>query len=252
MKIFTVSAGAAKTGAVVETFSLTSGAKIPAIMVGEEGRGRKLGVLPVSLSPESQELWDSGERVTVSSALVEETAAGRPKLKETAAEQDSDTNHCLVVMKTPIGFRGSNYHGTRLVWELCSPSYWKVRGVSTARARFRAELARDPTVLEMFAQARANCEYVTQKSVKEFVEAYAKIDLDGDLPGQKLVSGMIAQGMAGRAGGGDQYIIVVPRDTPWAIRITGRLYGTPSAYEYVFDGEKIIPYTAEDLELLEV
>lgn len=250
MKIFTVSAGAAKTGAVVETYTLTSGAKIPAIMVGEEGRGRKLGVLPVSLSPKSQELWDSGERVVISSAVVEETAAGRPKLKEVTEDQDSDNARCLVVMKTPIGFRGSNYHGARIMWELHSSPYWKVKGISTVRARFRAELARDPAVLEMFTQARANCEYVTAKSVEEFVGVYAKIDLDGDLPGQKLVSGMIAQGMAGRAGGGDQYIVVVPRDTPWAIRITGRLYGTPSAYQYVFDGEKIVPYTAEDLELL--
>ena len=58
MKIFTIENGKVTEGARVDTFTLKSaGVSIPAILIGEEGRGRKLGVLPVQLLPEQYKEW---------------------------------------------------------------------------------------------------------------------------------------------------------------------------------------------------
>lgn len=51
MKVFTIESGSVKKGAVVEMFRLTGGTDIPAIVIGEVGRGRKQGVLPVANPP---------------------------------------------------------------------------------------------------------------------------------------------------------------------------------------------------------
>ena len=50
MRVFTINSGEVVEGGRVTTFTLKgAGVSIPAIIVGEEGRGRKLGVLPVQL-----------------------------------------------------------------------------------------------------------------------------------------------------------------------------------------------------------
>ena len=58
MKVFTIENGTRTEGARVETFTLQgAGVSIPAILIGEEGRGRKLGILPVQLLPDSYKEW---------------------------------------------------------------------------------------------------------------------------------------------------------------------------------------------------
>ena len=47
-KVFTIESGSVTEGAKVEMHALSGGMQIPAIFVGEEGRGRDLGVLMVS------------------------------------------------------------------------------------------------------------------------------------------------------------------------------------------------------------
>jgi hypothetical protein len=109
MKIYTVKNGEVREGATVEVFRLsTAEVEIPAILIGEEGRGRKLGVLPVQLLPSSYKEWQGKGEVTISAALVGETKAGRPKLIETSGI--TDTEKCICVFRTQIGYRGANEH----------------------------------------------------------------------------------------------------------------------------------------------
>ena len=63
MKVYTVENGKVAEGVRVDSFTLKgAGVTIPAIIVGEEGRGRKLGVLPVQLRPEQ---YKNGKRMDI-------------------------------------------------------------------------------------------------------------------------------------------------------------------------------------------
>lgn len=109
MKIYTVGNGRVSEGATVEVFKLsTAEVEIPAILVGEEGRGRKLGVLPVQLLPSSYEKWKKGEDIVIFSAEVGETRAGKPKLVETSGI--ANASFCICIFRTKIGYRGGNSH----------------------------------------------------------------------------------------------------------------------------------------------
>jgi len=109
MKIFTIKNGEVKEGARVESLTLKgAGVSIPAILIGEEGRGRKLGVLPVQLLPNTYAEWKEKGCTHIHSAEVGTTKAGKPKLFQT---EDTDTTEkCICVFRTMIGFRGGNSH----------------------------------------------------------------------------------------------------------------------------------------------
>ena len=109
MKIFTIKSGNVTEGVRVDSFTLKgAGITIPAILVGEKGRGRRLGVLPVQLLPSSYKEWQEEGTVSIHSAKIGETKAGKPKLLETSGV--TDTEKCICVFRTMIGFRGSNSH----------------------------------------------------------------------------------------------------------------------------------------------
>lgn len=109
MKIFTIASGDVTEGARVDSFTLKgAGVTIPAVLVGEEGRGRRLGVLPVQLLPDSYKEWQEEKEYRIYSAEVGETKAGRPKLIETSGI--TDTEKCICVFRTRIGYRGGNSH----------------------------------------------------------------------------------------------------------------------------------------------
>ena len=109
MKIYTVESGKVSEGVRVDSFTLKgAGVTIPAITIGEEGRGRRLGVLPVQLLPDTYRKWQEEGAVSIHSAKVGETRAGKPKLIETSGI--TDTEKCICVFRTMIGFRGGNSH----------------------------------------------------------------------------------------------------------------------------------------------
>lgn len=114
MKIFTIENGKVVEGVRVDSFTLKgAGVTIPAVLVGEEGRGRRLGVLPVQLLPACYAEWEKEGYVYIHSAQVGATKAGKPKLFQA---EDTDTiDRCICVFRTKIGFRGGNSHtGDRL------------------------------------------------------------------------------------------------------------------------------------------
>jgi hypothetical protein len=254
MKIFTIEAGSVRDNAEVTALTLASGVKIPVVTVGEEGRGRKLGVLPISLLPKSQAMWDYEKKVHIENVLIGETRSGRPKLIE--AEPDSYTDHAVMVLKTPAGFRGSNQHGAKLIWKLHADIWsflWEGE-FKTVTGRFKSDILRNPVTEEIFEQySKAYPNAISSQTgrIEDFVENVAETAVEGSLPGQTIASGQIAQGAAGRAGSGEQFVVIMPRDTTWAVKMTGRLYGRPSSYEYVFDGTVVTAYTARDLELMD-
>jgi hypothetical protein len=170
--IFTVQDGDVTDGALVREFTLSSGAKIPAILVGEKGRNRELGVLPV----EGAQPGD-----TILAARIGQTRSGRPKL--IAAAQAEDHDRAIVVFRTSIGFRGWNSH-------------------------------------------------------------------DGEF--HPLVSGIIAQGLAGRAGSGHQHVALLAAGNVVKVRRRGRLYGAPPEHHYMLRDGKLLVATPEERELAEV
>jgi len=109
MKIFTIKSGVVERGVRVNSFTLKgAGVSIPAILIGEEGRGRKLGVLPVQLLPEQYKEWLEKGRTRIFFAEIGETKSGKPKLFQT---EDADTTEkCICVFRTMIGYRGANEH----------------------------------------------------------------------------------------------------------------------------------------------
>lgn len=110
MKVYTIESGSVTPGAIVGTFEIKrANVQIPAILVGEEGRGRHLGVLPVRLLDRSHEEWQEKGKVQITSARVGQSTTGRPKLYEAEAEDDPMAS-AIVVFRTKIGYRGGNSH----------------------------------------------------------------------------------------------------------------------------------------------
>lgn len=95
---------------VVGVFTLSNGVKIPAITIGEKGRGRQCGVLPVKLRKESLKKWKKDKKVKIQYATISETRTHRPKIIETKNSENSDEDRVILVLRSPIGFRGSNEH----------------------------------------------------------------------------------------------------------------------------------------------
>lgn len=109
MKVFTIENGKVTEGVRVDSFTLKgAGVTIPAVLIGEEGRGRKLGVLPVQLLPDSYKEWEENGYTYIHSAEIGTTKAGKPKLFQT--ENTDTTEKCICVFRTKIGFRGGNSH----------------------------------------------------------------------------------------------------------------------------------------------
>ncbi len=110
MKMFTISSGRVSHGVKVKTLRLAgSDIEIPAIIVGEEGRGRQSGVLPISLPSALHGQWKKGEEVKIFTASVGTTKAGKPKLFASTETTSSD-EEAILVFETKIGFRGGNCH----------------------------------------------------------------------------------------------------------------------------------------------
>ena len=97
MKIFTIGSGKVTEGVRVDSFTLKgAGVTIPAITIGEEGRGRKLGVLPAQLLPDTYAEWKEKGYVNIHSATVGTTKAGKPKLFQ---KEDADITDKYIIKK---------------------------------------------------------------------------------------------------------------------------------------------------------
>lgn len=110
---FTLAAGSATAGIQPQMVSISGGdVMIPAVTVGEKGRGRELGLLPVGGLAEAVITGASGQLVRsvplFNAAVVGKTASGKTKLF--AAAGPVDTSKAIVVLRTAMGYRGGNGH----------------------------------------------------------------------------------------------------------------------------------------------
>lgn len=192
-------------GAEVKKLKLSNGVIIDTVQVGEQGRGRQLGVIPVQL----QTPWDGdGERI-IKNAKIGQTLKGSPKFFEIPAEGDNDEDYILV-LRTPIGHRGSSEH-----FVVCKGEVDKLL------------LLRRSTIQDQ--DKEGSC---TLPSLKV------------------LAQGIIAQGLAGMMGAGEQYVLQVSPPMRLEIHINGRLYGEPSTYNIYVEKTGVSVLTPEEEALL--
>lgn len=223
MRIYTIEDGVVTDGSVVEKFTIRgAGITIPAIIVGEEGRGRQLGILPVHLPDPLYAQWNEKGSVKIVAAALSSTKSGRPKLIAHPIEDVNTNEKCLVVFRTPIGFRGGNQHTGDRVGVYCQ----------TCGAEF--------DFLEKSSDKCPKCGF------------YSLTFRYAPFPGDVLVSGVIAQGAAGRMGSGEQLVAVIPKGVVFRTGYSGRRYGRPYAHYYVYDGQRIISATWDERKIADL
>ncbi len=109
MRVYTVKTSNIEDGAKVEALELkNAGISIPTVQVGEKGRGREIGVVPVKLLPEAHRRFLAGEEVRLTNVNHALTKSGKPKFIQT--EVDESPESTILVIRTSIGFRGDNAH----------------------------------------------------------------------------------------------------------------------------------------------
>ena len=227
MKLFSVPGG---VGAKISTFRLSRAEmEIPAILVGEEGRGRKLGVLPadrslVGFADEQQTRYEL--RDPAGEYAIGTTRSGGPKLISGGPNPDA----CIVVFRTPIGFRGSNDHtGDRIGWP-CPRCY-------------------EPDTAAEKPENGSRCPHCGEE--RDWGLRGAKLRFR-EFPGKVVVEGLIAEGDAGRMGSGRQLVAVVPAGMVFRTGYYGRLYGGAPSHYHRFDGSSIISVTWDERVATEV
>ncbi len=253
--VFTVKNGEITAGAVIETLHLKgAGVDIPAVIVGEEGRGRQRGVVPVGNPPmvpcpeRNRDVWTSSSKCSkcgvallggegdsyisrnhpdqgevkgrLMFAEVGKTKAGKPKFL--SKEKATTDERIIVVFNTRIGFRGGNRHSGDYAGWRCSRSGCDVSSYDE-----------DADVPETCPKCGATGWDGPSLSFAKF-------------PGEIIATGYIAQGEAGRAGWGEQIIALVPRGAVFRTAYTGRLYGAPGSHYYMWDGSKLLAATWDE------
>ncbi|MCM8827636.1 MAG: hypothetical protein NC904_09015 [Candidatus Omnitrophica bacterium] len=104
MKVFTLNDDlSVSEGAKIVKKNLKNDITLDAVLIGQEGRGRELGVIPVQLLTP----WDGEGERRIKNVKLGTTQSGHPKFLE--VENDNDTD-IVIVARTPIGFRGGNKH----------------------------------------------------------------------------------------------------------------------------------------------
>lgn len=242
MKIFTIKSGEVEEGARVDSFTLKgAGVSIPAIIIGEEGRGRELGVLPVHLLPNNYKEWQENRYTYIHSAEVGTTKAGKPKLFQT---EDADTTEkCICIFRTKIGFRGSNSHTGDRKSEYWVP-HWKpdILVLGKVKERYTKQEAISTTKELSSLEGK---EYQWDVIFDRKLEFHP-------FPGEILCEGIIAQGDAGRMGNGEQLVAIMPADAVFRTGYSGRLYGNPVAHYYIYRDGQVLSATWEEREVSEV
>lgn len=199
-------------GAKVEVVAIkAANTSISAVIIGEEGRGRERAVLPCPAVPE-------GERLMVAS--VGTSQSGKPRLN--AAQGVPSPDAVIVVLRTPMGYRGGNTHTGE-------PVGWKCPCGGTGSGA-------TPDACPQCKVARMG--YSGPRP--EFAS----------FPGEIIARGRIAQGDAGRMGSGEELVVVLKRGGVFRIRIFSDGRRRPSVYYGYWDGEHVVLMTAEERELL--
>ena len=233
MKIFTIENGKVVEGVKVDSVTLKgAGVTIPAIIIGEEGRGRQFGVLPVQLLPSTYEEWQQNGYVYIHFAKIGTTKAGKPKLFQT--EEANTLEKCICIFRTQIGFRGGNSHTGDRKGEYWVPNWFL--GREYLKEKYTKEEA-----VKIAEELNYSWDVVFSKKL-EFHQ----------FPGEILCEGIIAQGDAGRMGSGLQIVAVMPANTVFRTGYSGRLYGKPAEHYYIYRDGQILSASREEREAADI
>lgn len=243
MKIFTIKSGEVEEGVRIDSFTLKGASvSIPAIIIGEEGRGRMLGAFPVQLLPEQYKEWKENGYTYIYSAQVGETKSGKPKFFQTETEAVDTTEQCICIFRTKIGYRGWNDHTGELIEEYWTPDwYWKsdIRNLGE-------ELKEKYPIEEAMEIAKK------LSSVYQWDDIFERKREFHSFPGEILCKGVIAQGEAGRMGSGEQLVAIMPANTVFRTGYGGKLYGYPSEHYYIFRDGELLSATWEEREVSDI
>lgn len=209
MKVWTIISGDVLPGAEVSAHTMASGVEIPVIAVGEVGRGRKRDFVVVHGVAVGSHLW---------SCDLTTTRRGAPKL---VAPPNDDDDQALIVDLTVPGFRGGIRRTGDVVGWRCHPC-----GAGTDNPWDKGE----------DIEHTDRCSLPRPSPDPVFAPLLHRV----------LAEGYVAQGAAGRAGGGAQVIWVVPAGAVWRVQRTGRLYGAPANYYYHWTGSALQVATWQD------
>lgn len=239
MNIFTTVNGRVEAGAAVQAFTLSGGGQIAAIIVGEDGRGRKQGVVPV----------DAPVGGRVMTAGVGQTKAGRPRLVVGGPE----TDRAIIVAPEGMGFRGGNEFtgdAQTVQFSLDYDARWRVASRRSELAEWLSRHGIDPQATDYEVAHRLEGLRLEAADFGPTGETELERHFGfAPFPGTDLTVGEIAEGQAGRAGHGWQRIFTIPAGVVWRVGYTGRLYGGPNNHYYLFTGETVITATREEREL---
>lgn len=242
--ILTITSGSVFNGAVVEKLTLKGAdTTIPAILIGEEGRGRQRGVLPVALTPSQNTEWQAKGRVIINFAELSTSGSGKPKL--IAKDKAENSDKFISVFMTGIGFRGGNDHTGD-------------RGETTYQLSYNAK----QMVLSSFGFSPELNNQLNKKATSAEIEKLkSEFNLSDEVfepeltflpfPGQVLIEGRIAQGDAGNMGSGKQMVALMPKGVWFRTGYSGRLYGKPAAHYYLWNGAKLVAVTWDDRQNLD-
>lgn len=245
MKIFTIQSGEVTEGVRVDSFALKgAGIAIPAVVIGEEGRGRKLGILPVQLLPEQYKEWQENGYTYIHFATVGTTKAGKPKLFQV---EDADTQEkCICIFKTKIGYRGSNSHtGDR------KEEYWVINRFWRSDLSALGKELKEKYTEEEAIKIAEELNTSQNSSYQWDVIFERKLEFH-PFPGEILCEGVIAQGDAGRMGSGKQLVAILPADIVFRTGYSGRLYGQPAAHYYIFRDGELLSVTWEERAISDI
>lgn len=246
MKVFTIQSGRVERGAEVKPFTFANGSiTIPAVQVGERGRGRELGVLPVEHAP------------TEPCKARADGAYWNP-FYYGPDQKLPHCNFCGEMLLAPAEWKRDWFTTPSKcvhpdTGEVLAPLLHACVGTARSGKPKLIALAKDDGDREQavivfrtqigFRGGNAH----TGDRLPDHVDSYGCTYPEfAPFPGQTLVEGRIAQGDAGRAGSGRQLVAVMPRGIVFRTGYSGRLYGGPAAHYYAFDGERVHALTWEE------
>lgn len=227
MKVYTVTTTKVETGAVASEFR-ASNFTVQAILVGEEGRGRSLGVLPV-------------EGLTAAQC----PHVGDPE----TTPKDGYFGRCAT-----CGIKWSEGNVPKVAHPISHlPSRVENATVAASRAGkpklvVSSETTADAAIVVMMLQPgyRGGASMTGERKGKDS----AGNGIFGPFPGNVLVTGEVAQGDAGRMGGCEQTVFTISAGVVFRTHRTGRLYDAPAFHYYVFTGEELLVATPQERDLL--
>jgi LysM repeat protein len=214
MKVFTIAKGVSP-GATVSfiNFKKANALDVPMIVIGEEGIGRKEGRVPVDMEAIDTDV-DTKESKVFNCDLIKSKSGGPKFVKEKTECND----HCVIVMRTPIGFRGySMYTGDRIGY-VCDDE--------------TCNYSKEMPPLQELPMVCPNCG--ADRSLKAVMDKF---------PGVNIASGLTA--------GSTQYITVMPKDTVFRISIGSDNKKSGSTY-YCFDGTNLNALSWQERRIIEL